>query len=332
MNYFSAMVLSLFFLSNALAWNGANNPLNFKQDLERNFANLPLSGETIDQNKNWPGYHWPHNKMSINYRWTAGENDQTPRMPGLEVLKKMNRSSMNSLSPAEKFDIYQGRYDYPTVSQAARLSRANASDWNGICHGLAAASKNHPEPNIKTAVNKDGISVSFFSSDLKALLAFEYAKNNKTGVSQIGKRCFFSRNTPIVWRHNSCTDINAGSFHLILTNFLGIKGESFLADLDRFKEVWNHPLKSYSSKVLEMTESRVKIETTILYPDIIDPQFGPLIGTSFDYLKSKTYKYVLYLSSSGEITGGHWISTLRPDFIWIQEKLELNQYLEQLIN
>lgn len=326
------VLLISFNSSLVLAWNSANNPNNFGVNLERSFAQLPLKGEVSNLSLNWAGYHWPHNKMSINYRWTLGEDNTISRKPTLAELRKMGPMEINGLSPAEKFDVYQSRYDYPTVMKAQNLSRQNASDWNGICHGLAAASINHPEPRISTVSNSDGVKISFFSSDVKALLSFSYAQKSNEGVSQIGKRCFFSQNTPIVWRHNSCTDIDAGSFHLILTNLIGMRGVSFIADLDRFKEVWNHSLKSYTTKVISRSRNSVKVETTITYPDIINPQYGPLIGTSFDYLAEKTYQYVLYLGSNGEITGGHWLGRMRPDFIWIQKSLKLDPLLENLLN
>lgn len=315
----------------ASAWNGSNNPANFAKDLNYVFNELPLSGVIENGDKNWPGYHWPNNKRSINNRWTVNNESQITRNPSLEKVKKMSRSSLNELSPAEKFDIYQGDFTYPTVSRASRLSRENAKDWNGICHGLAAASKNHNEPKIKTLKSRDGVELSFFSSDLKALVAFEYARQKSTGTKQIGKRCFFNQSTPLVWRHNSCSDLNAGSFHIIVANFIGLRGESFIADLDRFKEVWNHPISSFETKILEKSQKRVKIETSITYPDIIFPQYGPIVNTSFEYIKTKTYRYYLFLNNRGVITGGSWISKYRPDFIWTQNPLELNQSLKELL-
>lgn len=332
MKYLSLFLFTLIFSPHSLAWNSANNPANFGTKLERHFTNLPLNGEVNDQTTIWAGYHWPTNNNSINYRWTSGAQNTPSFKPSLEILKGLSASKINGLSPSEKFDIFQGRYDYPTVAKAYGLSRDNASDWNGICHGLAAASLNHSEPLVKTVTNIDGVKLSFFSSDLKALLAFTYATNSNRGVSQIGKRCFFSRNTPVVWRHNSCTDIDAGSFHLILSNFLGIRGEGVLADLDRFKEVWNHPLKSYATKIIESNDLQIKVQTTIVYPEIISPHFYPLIGSNYDFLKSKTYKYILYLNDQGEITGGYWLSKFRPDFMWHQKRLELNSFLDKLLD
>ncbi len=315
----------------SFAWNGANNPANFGKKLVYHFQELPLSGKIQSQSKNWPGYHWPNNKKSINNRWTVNNESSVVRSPSLKLVSGLSRSKLNELSPAEKFDIYLSRFDYPTVAKSSHLNRVNAKDWNGICHGLAAASRNHEEPKIKTVTTQDGIELSFFSSDLKALLAFEYASRENPGSKQIGKRCFFSRKTPILSRRKACSDIDAGSFHLIMTNFIGLRGISFIADLDRYKEVWNHPITSFESRVLERSNGRVKIETTIVYPDIIFPQYGPVVQTSFEYRKNKTYHYYLDLNSTGKITGGKWISKYRPDFIWLQEPIEIDEKLKELL-
>lgn len=322
----------MFSTSTVFSWNGANNPRNFASDLEYYFDALPLSGEISSTTFAWPGYHWPSNKQSINNRWSAVSGNQVGKYLGLFELKKLKESELLKLSPAEKFDILRSRYDYPLVNKARRLSRENASDWNGICHGLAAASSNHPEPKVKTAISSDGIKVSFFASDLKALLAFTYAENSNVGVSQVGKRCFFSKNTPIVWRHNSCTDMNAGSFHILITNFLGLRDQSIIADLDRYKEVWNHPISSFKTQMISRESTRVRVRTEINYPDIINPQFGPLLGTSFDYKRTKIYEYTLYLREDGSISGGFWHTRDRPDFMWIQNKLDLDPLLEDLLD
>lgn len=317
--FISILVFSLSF--HAFGWNGANNPNNFGVKLELDFFSLPLSGSVDGKDKLWPGYFWPHNKGSINYRWTTASVENKYFQPNKEEIVKLSQYEINSLSPAEKYDISQARYDYPVSRLAGKLTNFGASDWNGICHGLAAASLNHGEPTGKTIINKDGVTVSFFSSDIKALLSFQYAQNKNTNVRQIGKRCFFSQSTPLVWRHNSCSDTNAGSFHLILTNLIGLNNHGFIADLDRFKEVWNYTLSSYKAVVKKRTGSSVTVHTTVYYSKIIEPQYGSLLGTSFDFNGERTYKYRLNLNNQNEVTGGQWIGSERPDFIWTQDKL-----------
>jgi hypothetical protein len=152
-------------------------------------------------------------------------------------------------------------------------------------------------------------------------MAFQYAKNQKVKVRQIGKRCFFRRGTPLVWRHNSCTDTNAGSFHLILTNLIGIKKRGFIADLDRYKEVWNYGINGYSSQITKQIKNTIYVKTEVFYSKIIEPQYGNLLGTSFDFKGTRVLSYKLYLDAAGNISGGNWTSSSRPDFMWIQDKL-----------
>jgi hypothetical protein len=328
-------VLIMNFSFQAFSWNAANNPNNFGIELEKDFYSLPLSGGIDSEHKFWPGYFWPHNKGSINYRWTKASTVNKYFQPSKKVVFNLSQYEINSLSPAEKYDLSQDRYDYPVSKLASKLTNLNSRDWNGICHGLAAASLNHPEPSGRSITNKNGITISFFSSDIKALLSFQYAQNKSVEVRQIGKRCFFNQNTPLVWRHNSCTDTNAGSFHLILTNLLGIKNQGFIADLDRFKEVWNYTLSSYKVVIQKRSQRAVTVQTTVFYSKIIEPQYGSLLGTSFDFKGERTYKYKLWLNDQNEITGGQWIGRERPDFIWTQKKLVfkgLFSGIESLVN
>ena len=124
-----------------------------------------------------------------------------------------------------------------------------------------------------------------------------------------------------MWRHNSCTDTNPGSFHLILGNLIGHGSRGFLADLDRYKEVWNYGINGYKSTITKQSKNTIYLRTTIYYSKIIEPQYGNLLGTSFDFQGSRTFSYKLYLNEKNEIKGGSWLNGERPDFIWIQEKL-----------
>jgi hypothetical protein len=49
-----------------------------------------------------------------------------------------------------------------------------------------------------------------------------------------------------------CKDTNVGTFYVIMTNYLGLKGESFVEDRTYDNEVWNQPLSGY--RVTQMEE------------------------------------------------------------------------------
>src|SRR5690606_38231831 len=119
------------------SWDGANNPSLFGDHLERRFDKLPRLSIPVEEGFNWPEFYWASNRGGIAHRW----NLETPnnfkyKSPNFENLKTMSRESINALSPAEKFDIFNARYDYPTVSEVWGRTTKRASDWAGICHGV----------------------------------------------------------------------------------------------------------------------------------------------------------------------------------------------------
>ncbi len=76
----------------------------------------------------------------------------------------------------------------------------------------------------------------------------------------------------------ACRDTNAGAFHLVLTNLMGLQKKSFGVDVTRDAEVWNQAAAKYSSVVKNTftgsqiskgasvgTEKEVLIETRFFY-------------------------------------------------------------------
>src|SRR5690606_23843040 len=125
---------------------------------------------------------------------------------------------------------------------------------------------NYPEPEKTVVTNKDGIKVPFGSSDVKALLAMHDSYNSKGWNARVGERCSANGKVPGEAYPDKdkypnppskeqaeapeCQDINAGSFHIILANMIGINSHGFVAEVDRFADVWNQPVTAYSSKVV----------------------------------------------------------------------------------
>jgi hypothetical protein len=102
----------------------------------------------------------------------------------------------------------------------------------------------------------------------------------------------------------SCSDVNAGAFHVVLTNQLGHMKEGFLIDKARDLEVWNQPVFRFESTVLgergllSRSSSRVyrelRIRTRIYFADDTDhgwawwfptltALFGPAPGFEEEY-------------------------------------------------
>jgi hypothetical protein len=316
----------------ASSWSQDNNPYKLGSDFKAKLSILPENGQFKDQRLGWPGSHWANYVGGIAHRWSAGnpQNFSYKRL-SLAELKKLEPHEINELSPAEKFDIFNGNYNYPTVKNVFSRVSPNENQWHGICHGYAPAALNHPEPASVTLVNPDGISVHFYSSDVAGLMSFYYAHVASSTVTLIGNRCNYNENSRIPRRSQAaCEDLNAGAFHMLLGNKLGLKGVGFIADIDRYLEVWNHIAVSYKTAYRDEsapaatsaagTIKRVQVETIVTYAAAIAPKFEPVLNTEAAEYAQNTYEYFIDLDKNGDIIGGDWISSNRPDFVWTQKK------------
>lgn len=314
------------------AWDFQNNPFRINENFESKMDQLPLSGDIGKEGFAWPGYYWANNRGGIAYRWRA-KNPQNFKYesPSQLAIYSLSSDEINKLSPAEKYDIYTGNYNYPTVAKSWSQTSKREPMWHGICHGVAPSSLHHKEPQTVNLINKDGISITFYSSDVKALLAYYYAKEYDGSSTQIGSRCFMNSKVPFARSSKGCSDVNAGALHIVLTNMIGKNKTGFVADMERFKQVWNHAANSYESKIIQTvsgqestsvsgTVKRYKMKTKIVYSASIDPTESPVIMTKLAQYESRTYTYWLDVNTKEEIIGGSWVSSERPDFLWVKPK------------
>lgn len=323
------------------AWNGANKPSFMSTNFETNYKSLPKRGSLKSKGLGWPGHYWPNKYGGVSQRWNARYPDHFKyTSPSKYEARTMTEHEINSLSPAEKYDLYVGDYSYSTVELVRSQTNRWAKIWHGICNGVAPASLNHPEPKTVTVYNPDGIKITFYVSDVKALLAYYYAKVDNSSAHQVGKRCFFSGRNFLLNQINGCKDVNAGSFHIILANKLGISKTGFIADIDRYKEVWNHAALEYNSIELgrsartrdsaENTFYRVLVKTTVKYAASIDPHHNQVIGTNKAKYDVRTYIYWLELDYNNNIVGGEWQSRQRPDFLWFKNKVTFKGHFSKI--
>lgn len=314
--------------SYAEKWETNNDPSRVLRNHSSNFSGLPLKGKIRDARKGWPSNHWANFTGSIANRWSLANPRPFERdFLSWAELKKSDEYTINGLSPSEKYDLFRGDYSYSLSRRVLRGVSPYENEWHGICHGVAPASMNHPEPKTVSLTNKDGITVTFYSSDVSALMSYYYARISGSRVDMVGKRCrvFEVPEGPLVGR---CNGLNAGSFHLILSNRLGVDGESFIADIDRWGEVWNHVAVGYESSfkgTYEVGENsafnsvkRIRMETIVSYAASIAPKFSPVLGTPEAEYAYYTYEYYLDVDDQGNIIGGEWIGETRPDFLWVQ--------------
>lgn len=317
-------------LDDKRAWEGISDPLRMSATFNRSFDTLPLTGKSGDPQKYWSSDYWARNKGGINYRWNAARPTGFNLVsPTKEQAMKMSASELSALSPSEKWDLYNGRYDYPLKKKVAAYASPSRPSWEGICDGWSGASLNHDEPRPVTLTNPDGIQIPFGSSDLKGLLSWYYAKEYGGGFAMMGRRC----GGGTIFGPDRCNnDMNAGAFHIVLANRLGTEGVSFIADMDRNKEVWNHLAFDYNSTIVSSnlgprgssargTAKVVRVRTTLNFVWLLTKNnWEPVMGTELQKTNSRIYEYFLDLNSEGRIIGGDWISNQRPDFLWLEQK------------
>ncbi len=314
-------------------WQGISDPDVIASGFIHNLHSLPKEGAMTYDPRAWSGYWWPSREGGINLRWNSYNRDGfSYRSPTKKELLKASAEELATLSPSEKFDVAMGRYTYPLRKTVAQSVNPNASDWDGICHGWAPASVNHDEPEIMTVKNADGIQVTFGSSDMKALLSYGYATQiDNEGTRYAGLRCNYGSWTGGA---NECDqDLNAGAFHIILTNELGVYHRGFVADLDRYAQIWNQPIAAYRIRSLSKTrrlsagaaQSAVKeltVKVKVFYVNESDPSMKPVLGTIEQTFDAVDYEYTLELDSSDNIVGGKWLSEKRPDFVWTKARIQ----------
>lgn len=313
------------------AWNQANDPLNLGSRWERRLASLPVQAELA--RTPWSDTYWPSNRRGIAWRWQQpGEVGQPVyALANREQILHMTPEELARLSPAEKFDIANAHYDFPTVRDEWMRTSVHDEDWFGICHGWAVAALNFAEPRPSTFVNADGIGIPFGASDVKALLTYYQGEVDKSTLRALGTRCEANLDADPKLGDvlASCRDTNAGAFHVVLANLIGSARRGFAVDVVRGEQVWNQPVYGFASVLgasrapsagsAPGTVREVMVETQMRYAVESAPSWDALVGTPAEKLGTKTYQYWLELDQDGAILGGSWASADFPDFLWTED-------------
>lgn len=303
-------------------WQSYSNPVIMSKNFEKKLYKLPLTGQVKETNKYWSSDYWPLYKGNINYRW----NSPNPigfqlDSPSFNQALRMTQKELEALAPSEKYDLYTGNYTYPLKREVQKRTSPQRREWEGICHGWAIAALNHNEPTPKLLSNPDGIMIPFGSSDIKALLSYYYAyPYSPNGIHQMGRRCN--------GRSYCDDDMNAGAFHIVLSNKVGLEGKGFIADIENGSEVWNQVVYNYQTEIIERdlppartsasgTIKVVRVKTKVrVVMNIVNNSWLPANGTSLQTFRDSDYEYDLDIDWNGRIIGGDWRSKLRPDFLW----------------
>lgn len=138
--------------------------------------------------------------------------------------------------------------------------------------------------------------------------------------------------------NKACRDTNAGSFHLVLVQYLSDenapdKKRGFVMDVTREDQVWNQPVYGFESKITSVanladiqdpfakfrapgTVTIAQVESTVSY----GVERGPYVDytdANSSSISSKTYRYSLEIDANGYVIGGEWDrGSSAPDFLW----------------
>lgn len=340
--------------TNHRAWGTSDDPGLLGDDFEHTFASLPTSGEA--KTAPWAGNYWPTYRDNLNYRWDGDDN----LSPAGKYAAAFERDGLEDRVSAE-FGI-ESITSAKTCSTDDDCTKANGEvcakrfgedegrcieTWFGICHAWAPAAIMEPEPISPVTHN----GVEFKVNDIKALVSLQYTEG--LDVKFMSLRCndkgkgddameYDEYGNP---KADACADTNAGSFHIAVTNLLGIQGVSFVEDRTFDYEVWNQPVRSYtvtSSKEVTAAEANSLAGVTDGTSDYqfnddavsfrhitLDLRYitespqtmdGNLAATIDTYTRTDNYEYVLELDADGKIIGGEWVGdskTGHPDFLWL---------------
>jgi hypothetical protein len=319
------------------AWDRWNDPLRYlPRSYWRVFEKLPLAA-TLDQVP-WSDSYWPTDEGGIAHRWngSGGEGGRAQIMERGEA-EALTADQVKDLSPAEKYDLLQGDYDFTLTRAELARTKPHAESWEGLCHGWAVASMVFAEPGPLEISNAEGLKISFGSSDIKALLTY-MAAESEGDERVLAQRCDsnFSEH-PNAKKRPECQDINAGSFHLALVNELGVSARGMVFDRSRGHQVWNHPIFGYSVEVVRDdfppregaapgTAREVKVRTTVDYASESSAAWEKLEPV----VTSEVYDYRLELDARGRVIGGDWLEETRPDFVWKKDVGQFEGYYEVL--
>ena len=309
------------------AWNIQNDPLQLGENYKRTLGQLPLEGSL--KWAPWPDSYWPSNRGGIAARWRTGEDGFKYSSPNLSQLAALSLRDRSLLSPAEKYDAFRGDFSYSMVAAERRRTNPNAQSWEGLCHGWAQASLLFQEPTSVLVRSVNGIDIPFGASDIKAILSVLQGEYARTEVRSLGGRCNadFASN-PGADLTSECRDVNAGAFHIVIANQIGIRKQGFVADFTRDRMVWNQPVYAYKTTIMGYqqpvsgsargTVKEAVVRTEVKYSIEILPTWDIIFPRSNHFSASRLYDYRLELDAQNNIIGGEWISPDRPDFIWTQ--------------
>lgn len=300
----------------------------------------------------WSGYYWPNFVGGLGFRYNDRHFPKGRWNKSLRYVRRhpSNRTSLELLSPSEKYDLAMGISPEEAGSLTTRQWRLGQAEydqtgkvaiWQGICNGWAGASINFPNPTHSVTVPSARGNITFQPDDIKALGSLLYAHGKFESVFA-GRRC--NEEHPRMRRGRAiqpeCFDVNPADWHLIVTQQLGMNQKPLIIDYINSIEVWNKPVIGYDLSYFDPLNSRTESENFMavvrplsqmrnrayrgretVYVVGVSMNTTLLFGadsedTTHVEIKSREYDYTLELDASYRIVGGEWITQQHPDFAW----------------
>lgn len=339
----------------SIAWGADDRPeILLDDEMQTRFAELPLQGQAA--RIPWAGSYWPTHLDSLNDRW-AGPDVPSPaekyaaafERPGLpdQVSAGYGVDSLPDATPCTDTSQCNASKGEACSKRRGATEGRCIETWFGICHAWGPAAVVEREP--RQAVTRNG--VDFRINDIKALVTLSYDEGLPQKVMAL--RCdkpatgdggvqYDEFGRPVE-ADKGCADTNAGSFHIVITNMLGLRQEALVEDRTYDYEVWNQPIRGYrvtrndevdaaaanglvgapAQAPYRFNDAAVSfrhVEMDLQY--IFESHQGEdanLADHIDDYTGTDHYAYVLELDADGRIIGGEWVGDTKrshPDFLW----------------
>ena len=253
----------------------------WETELEWNFDKLPVKGQVPSSRVPYSGHIYPDRGGGT-----------------IHAMRKYDRAFHRGRSLATNYERRDTSIFTETVYVRAglfglrRRAIEQTPHWHGHCNGWTAAAIRHAEP--RRSVRRNG--VTFTPSDIKGLLAEIYIYADTEFLGGIDRV------------------INPGTFHVVLTNWLGRGSYPIGMERTPGKEAWNHPIYAFNSASTKRNEGRqvdVKLKARYSLPTNGEPDKAPRRS------RVMWFHYTLDLDEAGNVVGGRYFGdSRRIDMLW----------------
>jgi hypothetical protein len=138
--------------------------------------------------------------------------------------------------------------------------------------------------------------VTFTPADIKGLLAEIYMYNHSEFLGGVDAA------------------INPGTFHAVITNWIGRGSHPVAMDTALDREVFNYPIHAYAASSAKRPGNAVEVKMNIAYTLSTKREFDQ----SQHLHRVKYFHYMLQLDDQGRITGGSYFpDSDRIDMLWV---------------